>query len=76
MKPKYKVLFLNFLGFALLFMLFRFGLALFVQIDSLYLAVISAISASILAPKFAVVNTKGIEKVMMKWIFLKGFKEI
>lgn len=76
MKPKYKVFIYNFLGFALLFVLFRFGLGVFLQLDSFYLALISAIAASILAPKFTVVKQDGIEKILMKWIFIKGFKEI
>lgn len=53
MKPKHKVLIYNFLGFASLFVLFRFGLQVLLTIDSFYLAVISAIAASFLAPKFA-----------------------
>lgn len=76
MKPKYKVLVYNFLGFAILFMVFRFGLSLFFQLDSFYMSLIAAISASFLAPKFAVVKKEVVERIVMKWIFLKGFKEL
>jgi hypothetical protein len=76
MKPKYKTLIYNFLGFAILFVIFRFGLNLVLELDSFYMALIAAISASFLAPKFAVVKNGGIEKIVMKWIFLKGFKEL
>jgi len=76
MKPKYKVLVYNFLGFAILFMVFRFGLSLFFQLDSFYMSLIAAISASFLAPKFAVVKKEVMERIVMKWIFLKGFKEL
>ena len=76
MKPKYKVLIYNFLGFAILFILFRFGLTIMIQIDSFYMSLIAAISASFLAPKFAVVKTEGVDKIVMKWIFIKGFKEL
>lgn len=76
MKSKYKVFVYNFLGFALLFVLFRFGLGAFLQLDSFYLALIAAIVASVLAPKFAVVKKDSVEKILMKWIFIKGFKEI
>ena len=76
MKPKHKVLVFNFLGFAILFVLFRFGLSLFLQLDSFYMSLIAAITASFLAPKFAVIKKKGVDKIVMKWIFLKGFKEL
>lgn len=76
MKPKHKVLIFNFLGFAILFVLFRFGLTLIMQLDSFYMSLIAAIAASILAPKFAVVKKEGVEKIVMKWVFIKGFKEL
>ncbi|WP_339665150.1 hypothetical protein [Maribacter arcticus] len=76
MKPKHKVLVFNFLGFAILFVLFRFGLSLFLQLDSFYMSLIAAIAASFLAPKFAVIKKEGVDKIVMKWIFLKGFKEL
>ena len=76
MKPKYRVLIYNFLAFAILFILFRFGLGLFFQLDSFYMALIAAITASVLAPKFTVVQKEAVEKIVMKWIFIKGFKEL
>ncbi|WP_339657814.1 hypothetical protein [uncultured Maribacter sp.] len=76
MKSQHKVFVFNFLGFATLFVVFRFGLSLFLQLDSIYMSLIAAIAASFLAPKFAVIKKEGIEKIVMKWIFLKGFKEL
>lgn len=76
MKPKYKVFIYNFLGFAMLFVLFRFGLSLVLKLETFYMALIAAILASILAPKFAVVQKEGLDKIVMKWIFIKGFKEL
>jgi hypothetical protein len=76
MKAKYKTLIYNFLGFAILFVLFRFGLNFVLKLDLFYMALIAAISASLLAPKFAVVKQQGLEKIVMKWIFFKGFKEL
>jgi hypothetical protein len=32
--------------------------------------------ATILAPKFQAGNVGGTEKIFMKWIFLKGVKEV
>ena len=75
MKPNYKVLIYNFLGFAILFIIFRFGLGLLLELETFYLALIAAILASFLAPKFAVVKKEGKDLIVMKWIFIKGFKE-
>ncbi|VXB98420.1 conserved hypothetical protein [Maribacter litoralis] len=74
MKLKHKVLVYNFLAFALLFIVFRVVLHMTLTISSIYLSVIAAISASFLAPKFTVVKIEGVKKIVMKWIFIKGFK--
>ncbi|MGB5437416.1 MAG: hypothetical protein WBM98_16080 [Maribacter sp.] len=76
MKPKTRAVVLNFLGFAILFLVIRFALGYFFEVNRFYLALIAAIAASILAPKFAVVKAEEREKVMMKWIFIKGFREL
>lgn len=74
MSPKIKAILLNFLGFAILFLVARIAFGFLFNIDRLYLALGAAIIASILAPKFAVVD--GSSKILMKWIFIKGFREI
>lgn len=74
MKLKHKVLVFNFLAFAILFIVFRVVLFMTLTISSIYLSVIAAILASFLAPKFAVAKIEGVEKIVMKWIFTKGFK--
>ncbi|TDS13310.1 hypothetical protein DFQ03_2596 [Maribacter caenipelagi] len=74
MKLKYKVLIYNFLSFAVLFVLFRYILYVSISMNSLYLSAIAAIAASILAPKFAITRIEGFEKIVMKWVFIKGFK--
>ncbi|PIB38869.1 hypothetical protein [Maribacter sp. 4G9] len=73
---KQKALLYNFLGFAAVFLLFRFALPYVLAIKPLYVSLVSAALAMILAPKFAVAHIEGTKKVMMKWIFLKGFKEL
>ena len=75
MKLKNKALLLNFTGFAVLFLIARFGLAYFFDIHRLLLAVLSAIIATVLAPKFVVLNSEG-KRLVMKWIFLKGIKNL
>tara|TARA_R110002051_G_scaffold8755_2_gene36013 strand:- start:13212 stop:13442 length:231 start_codon:yes stop_codon:yes gene_type:complete len=74
MKFKHKVLIYNFLAFAVLYVLFRFILYVTLSVNSLYLSAIAAIASSVLAPKFAVANIEGAEKIVMKWVFRKGFK--
>ena len=77
MKPKTRATVYNFLGFAILFLVLRFALGyLFEGVGRFYLALGSAITASVLAPKFAMVKEGTSEKVMMKWIFIKGFREV
>ncbi|GGW31365.1 hypothetical protein [Arenibacter certesii] len=76
MKPKYKAFIYNFLGFAILFVTVRLVLGMLLTIDTLILAIIAAVVASVLAPKFAAVKTSEGDKVMMKWIFLKGVREL
>tara|TARA_R110000868_G_scaffold222745_2_gene474604 strand:+ start:1129 stop:1359 length:231 start_codon:yes stop_codon:yes gene_type:complete len=76
LKPKHKALFFNFLGFAILFVAGRLLLGMFLSLNTLVLAFIAAVAASFLAPKFSAVKTKSGEKLMMKWIFIKGFREL
>ncbi|SNR68834.1 hypothetical protein SAMN04488009_3208 [Maribacter sedimenticola] len=74
MKLKHKVLILNFVCFAVLFVILRFGIGFVYKEYSFFISLISAIAASLLAPKFALVNKEGKEKMVMKWIFIKGFR--
>jgi len=76
MKLKHKALILNFIGFTILFLIARFCLGYLFTIDRLYLSIVAAIIATLLVPKFVVVKAADGEKLMMKWLFLKGFKEI
>ena len=76
MKLKYKALLFNFIGFATLFIIFRLALGYIVPISSILLAVTSAIIASVLTPKFGLVQTDNGKKIWMKWIFIKGTREI
>lgn len=76
MKLQHKALLFNFLGFAVLFLIARFGIGEFTEVPRLYLAIGAAILATVLAPKFAVVRDAGKEKLMMKWIFMKAPREV
>lgn len=69
MKPKTKALLYNFVAFMSIFLVFRFTLGYVIPVSGLWLSLLCAVAASILAPKFAVVNEGGREKVMMKSLF-------
>ncbi len=74
MSKKNKALVFNFLGFALIFIIVRLGMGYFLEIDRIYISIISAVATMVLAPKFGAAKINGEEKLMMKWIFLKGLK--
>lgn len=76
MKKKWKALLFNFIGFALLFIIVRLALGHYLPINRIFLAVTAAIVANILAPKFGVIQTEDGEKMMMKWLFMKGVREL
>lgn len=75
-KPKTKALFYNFICFAIIFIVIRLSIGYFLQLSQTAMALISAVAASILAPKFGVVSTQKGDKILMKWVFIKEMKEI
>ena len=75
MKLKHKALLYNFLAFTVLFLAVRMLIGYFIPLQRLFLAIIAAIVATVFAPKFAIARINGLEKLVMKWIFKKGFKE-
>ncbi len=76
MAPKHKALAYNFISFALLFIIFRFFMGYFFPWERFVLAMVAAILASIMAPKFAVVKTDEGERIFVKWVFKKGPREL
>ncbi|MCX2681529.1 hypothetical protein OOZ15_16365 [Galbibacter sp. EGI 63066] len=76
MSLKTKAFIYNMIGFIAIFLIVRFSLLYLFSLNHLILVLIAAFSASILSPKFAVVTENGVEKIKMKWIFLKGFRDV
>lgn len=76
MNKKTKAFIYNFVGFAFFFTIMYFIAARFTGLQGLWIPVTSAVVASILSPKFQAVNYMGEEKLFMKWMFIKGVKEI
>jgi len=76
MKPSTKALLYNFIGFFVIFLILRTSLAYFFELSRILLALLSGIGAILLSPKFAVVHEGTKSKILMKWIFFKGVKEV
>tara|TARA_R110000868_G_scaffold222573_1_gene474443 strand:- start:8694 stop:8924 length:231 start_codon:yes stop_codon:yes gene_type:complete len=76
MQLKHKALVLNFIGFATIFIFLRWFVMDFFSINHLLKSILSAILATILSPKFAVIKARDGLKLVMKWVFIKGFKEL
>lgn len=62
--------------FAILFISARYAVAHFTKLTSFWIPLTAFVIGTIIAPKFQAVNTKDGEKLFMKWIFMKGVKEI
>ena len=62
--------------FAILFISVRYIVAHYTNLTSFWIPLTAFIIGTIVAPKFQAVKTKDGEKLFMKWIFMKGIKEI
>ena len=76
MSKQTKSLVFNMLGFLILFIVFRFIVASYTGFTSWQIPLAAFVVATILAPKFQVVKTNDGDKLFMKWMFIKGVKEI
>ncbi|MDH4404326.1 MAG: hypothetical protein QE264_08830 [Flavobacterium sp.] len=64
------------LCFAVLFILSRILFEKFSNLTGFWLPITSFVVSTLLAPKFQAVKTNEGEKLFMKWLFIKGIKEI
>jgi hypothetical protein len=62
--------------FAILFIAGRFIIANYTGLTGLWIPMTAFIIATLIGPQFKALKTKDGEKLFMKWIFLKGIKEI
>jgi len=62
--------------FAISFIAGRFVIANYTQLTGIWIPMTAFIVATLIAPKFQAVKTKDGEKLFMKWIFIKGIREI
>ena len=62
--------------FAILFISLQFLIDKYTQLSGLWIPMTAFVVGTILAPKFQAVKTKEGEKLFMKWMFIKGIKDI
>lgn len=76
MSKKTKAFVYQLLCFATLFILFRFLIATYTNLQGYWIPITAFVVGTILAPKFQAIRTNEGEKLFVKWIFMKGIKEI
>ncbi|MFN3754887.1 hypothetical protein [Flavobacterium sp.] len=76
MNNKIKALLYNFLGFGTIFIIVYILLMHYSGLTRLWLPITSFVVGTILAPKFQAIKTQSGEKIFMKWIFIKGIKQL
>ncbi|WP_281234419.1 hypothetical protein [Flavobacterium gelatinilyticum] len=75
-KLQVKAFFYQLASFAVLFILGRYIIALYTGLTGIWIPMTSFVIATIIGPKFQAVKTKDGERLFMKWIFVKGIREI
>ncbi|MFV8370641.1 hypothetical protein [Flavobacterium sp. LB2R40] len=62
--------------FAILFISARYIVAHYTNLIGFWIPLTAFVIGTLLSPKFQAVKTKDGEKLFMKWIFMKGIKEV
>lgn len=76
MSLKTKAFIYQFLSFALLFIIIRFLVVSYTNLEGFWIPITAFIAGTIMAPQFQAVKTNEGEKLFMKWIFMKGIRQI
>ena len=75
-KLQVKAFVFQLLSFATLFILGRYLIESYTNLTGLWIPFTAFVVGTLLAPKFQAVKTNDGEKLFMKWMFIKGIKEI
>lgn len=75
-KLQIKAIAYQFVCFAILFFIFRYLIISYFGLSEIWGALSAFVLGTVLSPKFLAMRTKEGEKLFMKWIFLKGTREI
>jgi len=76
MNKSTKAILYNFLGFAPIYLLLYFVIGKFTGLTGWWIPITAFIVTTILAPKFQAAKIHGEEKIFMRWLFIKGVKEV
>ncbi len=76
MSKKIKAFVFQLLSFLVFFLGFTFLFNHFFQYNDFVIKLMAFVVGTVLAPKFQAIMTKDGEKLYMKWLFIKGVKEI
>ena len=76
MSKKTKAFVYQLICFALLFIVAKFAIEAYTNLSGYWIPITAFVVGTILAPQFQAVVTKDGEKLFMKWIFMKGVKEL
>lgn len=76
MSKKVQAFIYNLIGFAVLFILFRFLIEQYTGLTGYFIPLTAFVVGTLLAPKFQAAVIQGEEKLFVRWIFMKGVKTI
>ena len=76
MSKKVKAFLYNLICFAVLFILFRFLVGKYTNLTGLFIPITAFVVGTLTAPKFQAVQTANGEKIFMRWLLLKGVREV
>lgn len=76
MSKKVQAFLYNLICFAILFIGFRYLIQHYTNLTGYFVPITAFVVGTLLAPKFQAVSTSEGEKLFMKWLFIKGVKEI
>lgn len=76
MSLKVKAFILQLISFATLFIIVRYLLASYTNLEGMWISITAFVIGTIAAPQFQAVKSDEGEKLFMKWIFMKDVKEI
>lgn len=76
MSLRTKAFIFQLLCFAGAFILFRYLIDEFTNLQGFWIPFTAFVVGTLIAPKFQVIRTQDGDKMFMRWLFVKGFREI
>ncbi|WP_294822171.1 hypothetical protein [uncultured Flavobacterium sp.] len=76
MSKTVKALLYNFLAFLPFFLSLSYLIQEFTGLTGFWIPITAAVATTLLAPKFQAIKVQGQDKIFMKWLFVKGVREV